>query len=92
MSDEYVDVPVSEDTRRKLDEIRRKKPDESMETDNEIVTRLLDNLEESQKCVLFNGCQYSEESCSTCMDDGEALANCDIRRKGMLKKVDCEKL
>jgi len=40
------------------------------------------------KCVLSGNCQYYDEACSTCSDDHEALTNCDIRRKGMLKKVE----
>lgn len=39
--DDFVEIPVSADTAKRLDECRQQKPDGTKETDDELVTRLL---------------------------------------------------
>lgn len=41
---EFVEVEISKETQKKLDTCRKPKPNGTLETDDEVITRLLDNL------------------------------------------------
>lgn len=52
MSEEaFVEIEIDDETRLKLDKSKRKKPDGTLETDNEVLTRLLDNFEKHEELL-----------------------------------------